>query len=278
MASLTYQSLYDRVKGQIQSEFFNRQLPMLLGEGDRLVFGSEIKPVQYSLTVIDVASGQVTLDGGLAQGLSRGTRFALYPFGSDFTELTSFLEFKLLDKDKQPFPDASNIVLKQNESVILRLKNTSAQSLNVAILELESTWEISQIQIQRIQSPFYELAIQEELDIPIHFVVPQREGYEQAKEVLKLFATHGVANFQWLILPSLDQQIQSRGNLNQELESKVEEMRVRGVASTINPLNSLLASIGADVNDPPQVFRKAVVKYDPNADWVTKQIQFTVKQ
>ena len=81
---LTYQALYDRLKGQIQSKFPN-QLPMLLGEGDRLVFGSEIKAVQYSLTVINVVSEQVTLDGGLAQGLSRGTRFSLYPVGSDFT-------------------------------------------------------------------------------------------------------------------------------------------------------------------------------------------------
>jgi len=63
---------------------------MLLGEGDRLVFGSDIKVGQYVLTIINVAQGQVTLDGGLAQGLSRGKRFALYPVGSDF-----------IDKDKR---------------------------------------------------------------------------------------------------------------------------------------------------------------------------------
>ena len=98
--NLTYQVLYDRIKGQIQSKFPN-QLPMLFGEGDRQVFGSEIKPVQYSLTVVGVATGKVTLDGGIAQGLSRGTRFALYPVGSDFSdkqkrlavvEITDFLE------------------------------------------------------------------------------------------------------------------------------------------------------------------------------------------
>ncbi|NEU76037.1 caspase family protein [Hassallia byssoidea VB512170] len=82
---LTYQVLYDRLKGKIQSKYPS-QLPMLLGEGDRLVFGDQIKPVQYSLTVIKVAPGKVTLDGGMAQGLSRGTQFALYPVGSDFTD------------------------------------------------------------------------------------------------------------------------------------------------------------------------------------------------
>ena len=83
---LTYQSLYDRIKGQIQNQFSN-QLPMLIGEGKRLVFGDEIQPLRYSLTVIKVASRQVTLDGGLAQGLTRGSRFALYPVGSDFADL-----------------------------------------------------------------------------------------------------------------------------------------------------------------------------------------------
>ncbi|WP_309736779.1 caspase family protein, partial [Chamaesiphon sp. OTE_75_metabat_556] len=82
---LTYQALYDRVKGQIQSKLPN-QLPMLLGESDRLVFGSEIESVRYSLIVINVAPARVTLDGGLAQGLGSGSRFAIYPVGSDFSD------------------------------------------------------------------------------------------------------------------------------------------------------------------------------------------------
>jgi hypothetical protein len=443
---LTYQALYDRVKGQIQSKFPN-QLPMLLGEGDRLVFGSEIQPVQYSLTVINVASVQgtleVTLDGGLAQGLSRGTRFALYPVGSDFTDkqqrmavveitelqastatakiltmeesgvsaviediqpglpavmesapltlkhpvrlfikevgngenqlpfklaeqqaaalkrlrqamegngwlrevqgdeeshyqvavnrngeyeicmgtpiqnltpalsvndvhspdkvverlihlgkyqsvqqldnpassLASFLEFQLLDLNKNPFPDISRIVLKQNDIVFLRVKNNSSQPLNIAILDLDSTWEISQIPIQNQLAYFYELGILQEVEIEIEgFSFPEREGYKQAKEIFKLLATRGAANFQWLILPSLDQQIQNRGNLNQELEIQMEEMRGRGLASSINPLNNLLTSIGSDINNPPLVSRKAIVRNNPNADWVTKQIQITVER
>jgi len=39
-SALTYKSLYNRVKGMIQSKF-PHQLPMLLGEGDRLVFGDQ---------------------------------------------------------------------------------------------------------------------------------------------------------------------------------------------------------------------------------------------
>jgi len=82
---LTYRALYDSVKGQIQNQF-NNQLPMLIGEEDRLVFGSELKPVKYSLTVIKAGAEHVTLDGGLAQGVSRGSLFSLYPVNSDFTD------------------------------------------------------------------------------------------------------------------------------------------------------------------------------------------------
>jgi hypothetical protein len=36
--------------------------------------------------IINVASNRVRLDGGLAQGISRGSRFALYPVVSDFID------------------------------------------------------------------------------------------------------------------------------------------------------------------------------------------------
>lgn len=36
------------------------------------------------------------------------------------------------------------------------------------------------------------------------------KGYEQAKEMLKLFATCGPADFRWLKLPSLNQEIEKK--------------------------------------------------------------------
>ena len=76
---LTYKSLYSRVKGMIQSKF-PQQMPMLTGNGDRLVFGDKREYKPYTVTVIKVAKDgqEVTLDAGLAAGLSSGTRFAIY--------------------------------------------------------------------------------------------------------------------------------------------------------------------------------------------------------
>ncbi|MCY7322622.1 MAG: caspase family protein, partial [Phormidesmis sp. CAN_BIN36] len=84
---LTYKLLHDRVNAQIQSKF-SQQIPMILGESDRLVFGSDVWSTPFTVSVIKVISEtQVTLNAGQAQGLSKGTRFSIYPFKTtDFTD------------------------------------------------------------------------------------------------------------------------------------------------------------------------------------------------
>lgn len=179
------------------------------------------------------------------------------------SELLNSLEFVLLDQNQQPFPNQSNVSLKQGTLVILRIKNTSAQPLNVAVLDLEPTWEISQIPLQGIDAAFYQLSPQETLDTRLRFKVPEGKGYQQAKETLKLFATRGPADFRWLKLPSLDQPIQRSG----------ETTRSIGGA-----LDKLLQAVGEDPAVAPTLTRAAVYEPDPNADWVTKQIQITIEQ
>lgn len=429
---LTYQALYDRIKGRIQSQFSN-QLPMLIGEGDRLVFGSELQPKKYNLTVVKVASGKVTLDGGLAQGISRGSRFSLYSLGSDFTDLrqrlavvevsdlqastatatilkvetsgiepttdkiepglpavmesaplslkhrvrlwvkevgdgeaqlplaladkqaaalekvrqamqgngwlmeveaeqeghfqvsvgrsgdyevdnkgklitnltpvlsidddespdkvvqrlvhlgkyqsaqelnnptsglAGFLKFELLDKEGKPFPEEDEIILKRNSAVSISVENLSSQDLNIAVLGMDPSWEIYQFPIRGQDNyAFYQLVANDKFEIKINgFRYPDKEEYNVAKECIKLFATRDVsANFQWLILPTLDQKLLDQG-----------EVGSKGTRGIVNPLNDLLSSVGAGIDDPPQVSRKANVPPDPDADWATKQIHMTV--
>jgi hypothetical protein len=193
------------------------------------------------------------------------------------SQITELLQFELLDSNKKPFPNTNNIELKQGETVFLRLKNNFSQALNVAILDLEPTWSISQIPINNLKAPFFQIDRNQQIvDIELEFEIPETDGYERAKETLKVFATRGVANFQWLLLDPLDADIQLKGNLNAELEQQAEQMRTRGETVTINPLNDLLSSIGADIDEPPVITRKAKVKPNPNADWATKEIQITV--
>ncbi|HEY9664246.1 MAG TPA: caspase family protein, partial [Allocoleopsis sp.] len=180
------------------------------------------------------------------------------------SELNNAIEFVLLDANKQPLPDQSNITLKQGDLVHLRLKNVSFQPLNVAVLDLEPTWEISQIPIQGLDASFFQLVPDQSIDIRLRFKVPEGKGYTQAKEMLKLFATRGPADFRWLKLPSLDQEIEKKAS--------------RGTRSISNSFGKLLEAVGEDVGISPQLTRAAVYEPDPNAEWVTKQIQMTVKQ
>jgi Caspase domain len=426
-ANLTYQALYDRVKGQIQSKFPN-QLPMLLGEGDRLVFGSEIKPVQYSLTVVSTSPGEVTLDGGLAQGLSKGSRFALYPVGSDFADKQTCLavvevvelqastvtakilslaesgvaaveqiapglpavmesapidlqqrvrlylkqvgdqenelpqevadqqasaldavriamesngwvtevkddresgqyqvavgrdgsyeislltpiknltpalsidspaaaaavvkrlvhlakyqsvksldnlqskvsiELELLDENQKSFPDYNDLKLKSG-TIHLRIKNTDDRPLNIALFDLEATWAITLLPIQNQEAMFYSLAPGQSLMEALDLVVPEGEGYQDKKEIIKLFATRGVANFKWLELPSLDEDLGKRGlDLDESLQQLVQTKGVTRGEPVISPLNKLLSQIGADVDEPLSVTRAVRPKPTPNAD------------
>ncbi len=440
---LTYQSLYNRVKGMIQSKF-PQQLPMLIGDGDRQIFGDKRQYKPYTVVVTNVAEDEreITLDAGLAAGLSSGTRFAIYPVEvSDFSDktkqiaiaeltddlqadkstakildaaaggievkgkiepgasavmvaapvdlirkvrlfaekqagdkeqdlpadlvdkqtaalekvrqalvgngwvvevkegeeahyqvavgkdgtyeicigmpvknlrpalsiddpdapqkvcdrlvhlakyqsvqaldnpasdLTDYLEFELCDKNKQPFSDPQNVALKPREVSYLKIKNTYSQTLNVAVLDIEPTWAISQIPIRGSVSSFFPLDSGQEAYTKLRLQLPA--DYKQAKETLKVFATKGLANFQWLILPSLDEQPEPKGNLNRGLRDKAEEARTRGQVTKINPLNELLSAIGNDVNNPPEKTRAMVYEPDPEAEWITQEIQITVAE
>ncbi|MEG4283797.1 caspase family protein [Microcoleus sp. A006_D1] len=437
---LSFRKLYDRVCAQIQSKF-PQQLPMLIGDGTRAVFGNETLPHYYSVTVssVDANQKQVTLNAGLAHGLSKGTQFAIYPLiATDFSnkqqqlaiveivevqasksvakvvepkdggievaqeskiepgapavmvsapvdlvrlvllldnkeagdkeyqlpaelvdkqqealekvrqalagngwvvevkasdkekshyqvaigrdgeyeissetplknlgnplqidapeaavaavkrlvhlakyqavqsldhpssELADNLELELLDENKQPFAEPSNIRLTQGQQVFLRIKNTLSQDLNIAVLDLDATWAISQMPIKGTENIFFPLDSKDEIYLPMEPEVPEGEDYKQAKETLKLFATRGIANFQWLTLPALDENFGKRGALDEELERQAQ---TRGLG--INPLNKLLGTIGADVENPPET-RRMRVKSDPNAEWLTKQVTFTI--
>jgi hypothetical protein len=87
---LTYKVLYDRINAKVHSKFPS-QTPMLFGEGNRLVFGSDSASLQYAVTVMQVDAAKnpvrLQLNAGQAQGLSEGTQLAIYPPGTtDFTQ------------------------------------------------------------------------------------------------------------------------------------------------------------------------------------------------
>ena len=177
------------------------------------------------------------------------------------SEIINDIEYELLDaKTKKPFPNPNKIELKSGDRLYVRVNNTSNQPLNIALLDFEATWEISQLPIEGNFSPFFSLQPGQNTETRIRFEVPQRKDYQEITETLKLFATRGAANFQWLKLPPLDQPFEPKG-------------RYRGGGDS--PLTRLISSIGADLDNPPQLTR-ASYDPDPNAEWLTMSITLTV--
>ena len=438
-SGLTYKTLHDRVSAKIQSKF--PQMPMLVGQSDRFVFGVERGSLQYAVNVLEVIEEEVTeadsepkkvvkqvrLNTGMANGLSPGYRFAIYPFGitdfiqknkqlaiveiasvgasdawadvievlgpgnieqgaqavmlsapvelvrgvrlfkkevgekdnqlpqaikdreddalsaveealagngwlkladaqqkedylvavnqkgeyeicigtpienltpalniddsdapqkvvkrlihlvkyqaiqqlsNQFSDLTNKLEVELLTqpnwrlempKKPQPFSEPTNLVVKSGEYAFLRIKNTSSQVLNIAVLDLEPNWAVSRIQLQRPEAVFYPFNPNQEMLLPLNLTLPER--YLNGGETIKVFATIKQNDFRWLELPSLDEEI-----------GKKAEKLPRGD----NPLGQLLAAVGADVDRPPELTRAAVPIFDPSQEWTTKDIKITL--
>jgi hypothetical protein len=197
------------------------------------------------------------------------------------SKLSQVLDVELLTEDKKSFPDSQNLTVKSDEIVCLRLTNKGTQPLKVAVLDVEPTWEVSQIAIGGIDSPFFALDQGAEEDILLRLRVPDDDAYEQSKETLKVFAVQrGLADFRWLTLPALDEPPETRGaKFDEELTEAVTRSATRGEAPEgINPLNTLLKMIGADSDKTPNATRSASVVVDPRQDWVTKQVQITVKR
>ncbi|MDZ8028681.1 MAG: caspase family protein [Nostoc sp. DedQUE11] len=429
---LTYRMLYERINAVIQSKFREQQTPMLIGDSDRTIFGSENISYQYAITVNEVieADGRPTrveLSAGTATGLGLGAQFAIYPLGATnlsqkeaqiaiveikevsashswaevitllgeskieqgaqavllsppvdlvqrvslvrknegdgedrltpeliaqqedalnaveiaiaeqgwlrlvtdnqakedlqvavnqkgeyeicmglplknltpalkinddkapqevvkrlvhiakyravqglknpFSDLANQLEVELIPQTSLPQDGAtglSNITLRSGEKATLRIKNVSASPLNIVVLDLEPTWEISQLPLQRMVQKFYPFNPGQEIRIKLGLKLPDKANYDKGLEVIKVFAMFSPADFRWLELPSLDKEIPTAASRG--LESP------KGEAT--NALEELFAAIGTDPDRIPT--ERAQVIFDPSEEWATKEIQITV--
>lgn len=162
-----------------------------------------------------------------------------------------------MPKKLQPFSEPTNLVVKSGEYAFLRIKNTSSQVLNIAVLDLEPNWAVSRIQLQRPEAVFYPFNPNQEILLPLNLTLPER--YLNGGETLKVFATIKQNDFRWLELPSLDEEIASKAGLQRDPD----------------PLGILLTAVGADVDDEPPT-RAAVPIFDPSQEWTTKEIQLAV--
>lgn len=241
-----------------------------------ICIGTPIENLRPALNITDPTAAEA-----MVQRLVHLAKYqAVQSLSNPSSKLAELFDVELLDADQRPFPDAQIPTIHTGDIICLRLNNRGMQSLKVAVLDLEPTWAISQLPLQGIEAPFYNLDAGEKQEIKLSLTLPDDEEYRETKETLKVFAIQkGVADFRWLTLPALDQPPETRGvALDAALQELAELPATRGEAEGVNPLNRLLATIGADLDQAPTVTRAAAVVLDPNQEWITKQIQIIVKQ
>ncbi|HEY9751619.1 MAG TPA: caspase family protein, partial [Coleofasciculaceae cyanobacterium] len=100
----TYQDLFDRIYGKIHSQF-STQTPILLGEGNRKIFGSELGDIVKTVAVLAAEVDEKTqelralLQVGQINGVSKGAEFAIYPSGTtDFKRENRIAIARLLQR------------------------------------------------------------------------------------------------------------------------------------------------------------------------------------
>ncbi|MFN6567383.1 caspase family protein [Dendronalium sp. ChiSLP03b] len=154
----------------------------------------------------------------------------------------------------QKFSDRTQPTVKIGDYIFLSIRNNSTETLNVAVLNFESDWSIQQIHPQKTTELFITLEPGKEEKIPLQ---PALEGEgNEVENTVKVFATKDRANFRWLELPSLDEEIVQKGFGRRSL----------------NPLETLLAAI--DGEQP--ITRKLTVAASPSREWTTKQVTLTI--
>ncbi|MGI2905209.1 caspase family protein [Tolypothrix sp. VBCCA 56010] len=179
--------------------------------------------------------------------------------------LTNKLLVQLTDKNKKPLADPTKQTLQTGENTFLYIKNESNQDLNVVVMDLQSDWAISQLDILEDGAPFATFNPKQEELIPLRFKLA--EGYKEGKDILKVFATVGSAKFRWLELPSLDKPIKAKKAAFDEYDENTPRSG--------DPLDKLLSAISADPDEVPPT-REAQVMAS-NRGWTTKTVTITVK-
>lgn len=149
----------------------------------------------------------------------------------------------------QPIEEAGNTpVLNVGEWIFIRIRNDSSQPLNVTILAIQPDWSIEQVYPYGTGNFITFDPGQEEL-LPLQTNLPN--GYQEAQDIIKVFATVGATDFHWLELPPLDKPIFSIGEKAPQ-----------------NPLEEILSAIAAE---QPPMKNVQPVRYAA-AEWITEQL------
>jgi hypothetical protein len=115
----TYKQIHDRIIAKIHSQF-PLQTPMLEGDGNRKVFGSEYAITVYAVNVmeVDLNKKRILLNTGQVHGIRNSAKFAIYPIGlTDFSKVEERLALVEID-ERGSTNSWANIITDFNKGII----------------------------------------------------------------------------------------------------------------------------------------------------------------
>jgi hypothetical protein len=199
----------------------NPRFRVQVNQGSYVLLGSEDQPLQHVLPPLPFH-----FEGAAKELVRRLIHLARYrnvlEFGSQGAQtswLCASLEKKppafpskpRLAKDPQgDFPAGSWYTATDGDWALLRVKNTTEHTLNIAVIDLDSSWAIEQIY------PYGPGAIAEALEpgytlyFPLKVTVPENSVPSAVLDTIKVIGTVESTSFQWLELPELDQEKPNR--------------------------------------------------------------------
>ena len=231
----------------------------LTSEGEYLILDAKKEPIKNLLFPIKADEPEAT-----KKLINRLVHVARYETILDldnedaFTALNGQLKVELVKSVKrQPVvlnADGKVPVLEEKEKgVDLIIRNESKRTLNITALNLDADFSISKFYpdgaTYEVVEPGQNIRRELQLSLP--------QNYEEAANIIKVFATVDGTNFQFLELPALDQ---SRKGFGKEQPT--------------NALEQLLAAV-VDENNPQ---RKITVVIDASEKWTTEKVEVVVKK
>jgi CHAT domain-containing protein/tetratricopeptide (TPR) repeat protein len=169
-------------------------------------------------------------------------------------------DFDPVDKpDPRPFPPGPVPTLEPGQWTFLRIRNQASVPLLVSAFDLAPDWGITRF-IPADGSSFKDLEPGEELVLPLRASLP--EGYADATDILKVFATLRPVDLSVLELPPLDTPWSSLG-AGRDLGGRGDD-----------PLSRLLLAAAGD----RQTRSLTVPASIPSQEWVTAQVDVRVRR
>ncbi|NNE09114.1 MAG: protein kinase [Gemmatimonadetes bacterium] len=172
-----------------------------------------------------------------------------------------------------PFDDPGNTpVMAEGEWTFLRIKNTSTETLNVTVLDLDGSRAITQIFPGRDDSAYMPFDPGQEVTLPLCASLPR--GAAMGLDLLKVFATTGPTSFRWLELPPLD------GPATRGVSGRAKSPDDAGGASASRPaepesaLETLLAAVAVNAPQSPRLRYRS----NPVSDWTMAQVELRVRR